>query len=247
VNQKRRKKPVAEPPSNQPYGAPELKKKYHKYFSVALGIGIGFHLVGIFTYIGATHFSREEERIPTVRILKYTDLAPPPSLTSQTIPQIAVSAPVAKPTVGIPVPVPDAEVSPEQTIATQQEMSQIGPVVETGGGKGDSLFVQDIRIEDEPDIDAFIPVEKEPVPVRRIAPAYPEIAKRAGVEGKVYIKALVDKEGKVRKAVVLKSDAEIFNPAALEAVQQWLFTPAVMNNGPVTVWVVVPFNFQLKK
>jgi hypothetical protein len=30
-------------------------------------------------------------------------------------------------------------------------------------------------------------------------------------------------------------------------VYQWVFTPAVMNNGPVTVWVVVPFNFQLKK
>jgi len=83
--------------------------------------------------------------------------------------------------------------------------------------------------------------------VKRVSPAYPEIAKRAGVEGKVYIKALVDKEGKVKKAVILKSDAEIFNKDALEAVYQWVFTPALMNNGPVTVWVVVPFNFQLKK
>jgi len=240
---------LAEVQKDQEYGAPELKKKYQKYFSIALAIGIGFHLVGIFTYIGATHFSREEERVPVVRILKYTDLAPPPSLTSQTVPQIAVSAPVAKPTVGIPVPVPDAEVSPEQTIATQEEMSQIGPVVETGGGggRGDSLVVENIQLEEEPDIDAFIPVEKEPVPVKRVSPAYPEIAKRAGVEGKVYIKALVDKEGKVKKAVILKSDAEIFNKDALEAVYQWVFTPALMNNGPVTVWVVVPFNFQLKK
>jgi len=181
--------------------------------------------------------------------MKYTDLAPPPSLTSQQVPQVGVSAPVAKPTVGIPVPVPDAEVSPEQTIATQQEMSQTAPVdVATGTGKGDSLVVQqDIKVEDEPDINAFVPVEKEPQPVKRISPPYPEIAKRAGVEGKVFVKALVDKEGKVRKAVIFKSDAEIFNQAALDAVYQWVFTPAVMNNGPVTVWVVVPFNFQLKK
>ncbi len=179
--------------------------------------------------------------------MKYTDLAPPPSLTSQQIPQVAVSAPVAKPTVGIPVPVPDAEVSPEQTIATQQEMSQSGPVDIRSSGRGDSLVVTDIRFDDEPDINAFIAVEREPVPVKKVIPVYPEIAKRAGVEGKVYIKALVDKEGKVKRAVVLKSDAEIFNQSAYDAVYQWVFTPAVMNNGPVAVWVVVPFNFQLKK
>jgi len=240
---------MANVPTSQQYGAPELKRNYQKYFSRGLAIAISFHLVGLFTYYGATHFGGEEDRIPVVRIMKYTDLAPPPSLTSQQVPQVAVSAPVAKPTVGIPVPVPDAEVSPEQTIATQQEMSQTAPVdVGTGSGKGDSLVVQqDISVEDEPDINAFVPVEKEPQPVKRVSPPYPEIAKRAGVEGKVFIKALVDKEGKVKKAVIFKSDAEIFNQAALDAVSQWVFTPAVMNNGPVTVWVVVPFNFQLKK
>jgi protein TonB len=240
---------MANVPTSQQYGAPELKRNYQKYFSRGLAIAISFHLLGLFTYYGATHFGAEEERIPVVRIMKYTDLAPPPSLTSQQVPQVAVSAPVAKPTVGIPVPVPDAEVSPEQTIATQQEMSQTAPVnIGTGSGKGDSLVVQqDIKIEDEPDINAFVPVEREPQPVKRVSPPYPEIAKRAGVEGKVFIKALVDKEGRVKKAVIYKSDAEIFNQATLDAVYQWVFTPAVMNNGPVTVWVVVPFNFQLKK
>jgi protein TonB len=240
---------MANVPTSEQYGAPELKRNYQKYFSRGLAIAILFHLMGLFTYYGATHFGSEEDRIPVVRMVKYTDLAPPPSLTSQQVPQVAVSAPVAKPTVGIPVPVPDAEVSPEQTIATQQEMSQTAPVdVGAGSGKGDSLVVQqDIRVEDEPDINAFIPVEREPQPVKKVAPPYPEIAKRAGVEGKVFVKALVDKEGKVKKAVIFKSDAEIFNQAALDAVYQWVFTPAVMNNGPVTVWVVVPFNFQLKK
>jgi protein TonB len=240
---------MADVPKNQPYGAPELKRNYHKYFSRGLAIAILFHLVGLFTYYGATHFGGEEERIPLVRIMKYTDLAPPPSLTSQEVPQVAVSAPIAKPTVGIPVPVPDAEVSPEQTIATQQEMSQTAPVdVGKASGQGDSVVIQqNLNIEGEPDINAFIPVEKEPQPVKRVVPPYPEIAKRAGVEGKVFVKALVDKEGKVKKAVVIKSDAEIFNQVALDAVYQWVFTPAIMNNGPVTVWVVVPLNFQLKK
>jgi len=44
---------------------------------------------------------------------------------------------------------------------------------------------------------------------------------------------------------VLKSDAEIFNEPAVEAAKQWLFTPAYMNNGPVAVWVSIPFRFKL--
>jgi hypothetical protein len=78
---------MAEVPKDQQYGAPELKKNYQKYFSRGLAIAILFHLFGLFTYYGATHFGSEDERIPVVRIMKYTDLAPPPSLTSQEVPQ----------------------------------------------------------------------------------------------------------------------------------------------------------------
>jgi len=45
--------------------------------------------------------------------------------------------------------------------------------------------------------------------------------------------------------LIQKSDAEIFNEPALEAAKQFIFTPAYMNNGPVAVWVSVPFKFKL--
>ena len=92
---------------------------------------------------------------------------------------------------------------------------------------------------------SFVPYEKEPTVVHKIDPKYPEIALRAGLEGNVFVKVWVDKEGKVRKVVVLKSDAEIFNDAACEAAKQWIFTPAVMQKGPVSVWVSIPFRFRL--
>ena len=104
-----------------------------------------------------------------------------------------------------------------------------------------------MKIEEEPSPDAFIPVEKLPVPVRQVRPDYPDIARRAGIEGTVWVKILVDKEGKARKAIVLKSDAEIFDEPATKAALQWVFTPAIMNNGPVAVWVAVPFRFQHNK
>jgi protein TonB len=106
---------------------------------------------------------------------------------------------------------------------------------------------QDIKIDDEPTPDAFIPVEKQPVPVKQATPEYPEIAKRAGVEGTVWVKVLVDKEGKAKKAIIMKSDAEIFNEPAIAAALQWVFTPAIMNNGPVAVWAAIPFRFKLNK
>lgn len=228
------------------YGIHEWRKIYKRYLGIALTIAISFHLLMIGTYYLVGYLSEEDEPVVMVRITKYTDLGPPPSMTeAETAPAVAVTVPVAKPTVGIPVPVPDAEVSPEQTIATQQELSQIqSPVLQQQGNENMEIQ-QDIQIEEDPP--EFVPVEKQPVPVKQVQPEYPEIARRAGVEGTVWIKILVDKEGKAKKALVMKSDADMFNEPAIQAALQWVFTPAMMNNGPVAVWAAVPFRFKLNK
>jgi len=67
----------------------------------------------------------------------------------------------------------------------------------------------------------FVPVEKEPVVVKKVEPKYPDLAMRAGLEGKVWVKIWVDKEGKAKQVVILKSDAEIFNEPAMEAAKQF--------------------------
>ena len=226
------------------YGAVELKAVYQRYWSIALGIAIAIHILILGTYYLVELLGQEEAPPMTVRIMKYSDLGPPPSIASANIPPpISVSAPVAKPTVGAPVPVPDAEVSPEQTLATQTEMSQtVAPI---GEGAGEGNVAVEIRIEDDGPPADFVAVEKEPQIVKKVEPKYPELAMRAGLEGKVWVKIWVDKEGKVKQVVVLKSDAEIFNEPAVEAAKQFLFTPAYMNNGPVSVWVSVPFKFKL--
>jgi protein TonB len=230
------------------YGGIELKKNYQKYWMVAFSIATAIHVGLVGSYYLVQLLTQEEEPVRMVRMVKYSDLGPPPSMTSaNTPPPISVSAPTAKPTVGAPVPVPDAEVSPEQTIATQTEMSQQAAPVSEGLGDdaGGVQIEQDIRIdEDAPPAD-FVPVEKEPAVIKKVEPKYPDLAMRAGLEGKVWVKIWVDKEGKPKQAVVLKSDAEIFNQPAVDAAMQFLFTPAYMNNGPVAVWVSVPFRFKL--
>jgi protein TonB len=221
------------------YGASELKKVYRNYLVRGLAIAAAFHFLGAGVYWGSVYLSSEDEGGRTIRIMKYSELGPPPSL-QDAAPAVAVTSAALRPSVGIPVPVPDAEVSPEQTIATQQELSQqTAPIMSTGsGGK------EEIKIEEEPPAD-YVPYEKAPDPIKQITPKYPDLATRAGLEGTVWVKIWVDKEGRARKAVVLKSDAEIFNQPAVDAAMQWVFTPAMMKNGPVSVWVSIPFRFKL--
>jgi periplasmic protein TonB len=228
------------------YGASELKAVAQKYMMLGLLSGILVCFSGVGTYHLAVWLNEDEEPVHMVRIMKYTDLGPPPSLTNATAPAVAVSGPAVRPSIGVPVPVPDAEVSPEQTIASQTELSQqSAPAIDANAGAGAAQIEQDLNINDDTAPPDFVPYEKEPTVVKRVDPKYPDLALRAGLEGTVYVKAWVDKEGKVRKVLILKSDAPIFEEAAIAAAKQFVFTPAVMQKGPVSVWVSWPFKFRL--
>jgi len=232
-----------------PYGAPELKEAMRRYLSEALLIAVGAHLLGISTYYIAQLFGEDEAPMTRmVRIVKYADIGPPPSISNAPPPpSIAVSVPVARPSVGIPVPVPDAEITEEQTFASQTEMSQMAAPVAGEGSGGDSINVDmgEFAIEEEPGMDEFVAVEVAPAPIKKVEPNYPDLARKAGVEGRVFVKVLVDKEGKVKKAVVL-SGPEIFHEAATSAALKWVFKPAIQRDKPIAVWVALPFLFRLR-
>jgi protein TonB len=125
-------------------------------------------------------------------------------------------------------------------------MSTVGPVGEGTGEGGSVQIEQDIQIDDQPPPD-FVPFQKGPTIVKRVDPVYPEIARKAEIEGKVWAKVWIDKEGKIRQVVIIKSDSEIFNQSVIDAVNKWTFTPALMSTGPVAVWLSLPFVFKLNK
>ncbi len=245
-------------PSPFKYGAPDLKKSYKKYFSRGLVIAVIVHLLLVSAYWSSVYFSREEEPPQVqVRILKYSELGPPPSITDTQVggaPAIAIGGSAGvRPSVGIPVPVPDASINPEATIATQQEMGAITNPLLTESSEGireggTTVIEQDISnivVEEDAPPEDFVPYEKAPMVVRRIVPIYPELARKAGVEGTVWLRLWIDKEGKVKQAVVVKTDAEILQQAAIDAAMQWVFTPAQQRDKPVAVWMSVPFKFNL--
>src|SRR5689334_17138050 len=134
------------------YGMRELRGLYQRYATIALIFAVSLHALIIGGYYLIQYLGEDEEPVMMVRIMKYSELGPPPSITNaEALPQTAVQVPVAKPTVGIPVPVPDAEVNPEQTIASQKELSETpAPAVSSGGeGNANVQVQQDIKIEDE--------------------------------------------------------------------------------------------------
>ncbi len=76
-------------------------------------------------------------------------------------------------------------------------------------------------------------------PVRsRVAPVYPELAKRMRISGAVKVEATVDPEGKVTSVKTLSGNHAL-SPAAEEAVSKWKFAPG---EGVATVDVDVNFS-----
>ena len=107
-----------------------------------------------------------------------------------------------------------------------------------------SAATQNQATQKEPPPD-FVPYEQGPEPLKQVRPKYPELATLAGLEGTVWVKLWIDESGNVLKANVFRSDAEIFNEAAVQAAMQWRFKPALMKGKPVGVWVSIPFRFKL--
>ena len=92
----------------------------------------------------------------------------------------------------------------------------------------------------------FFMVEVKPKVLHAVAPVHPEEAIRDSLEGKVFLRFIVNVNGSVSDVSVLRGEA-IFHRAAIDAVSQCRFKPAEHNGKPVAVWMTQPMSFQLSK
>ncbi len=219
-----------------------------KSLFITLTIGLAIVLAGL-SYIAFAAWQESRKppvEAPMVRIT-YSQLGAPPSLTGSTMEQVQVAGAVgAAPTVGIPKPVPDDQ-AVDEAAATQSELGAISAGVATSGdmgGTGGTLVVD----EAIPDRSEYVAMEKAPEVIRHAKVEYPEIAKRAQAEGRVYLQLLLDVDGRVMRVELAKSSGNpVLDEAAMEAGKTVLFTPAIAPGGkPVRVWVMYPVTFSLK-
>jgi len=91
----------------------------------------------------------------------------------------------------------------------------------------------------------FVASSSKPQLVSQPKPHYPEVARLARVEGTVIVKVLVDVDGSVRKAEIVRGVHTLLNNAALKAARQCVFVPGRQRELKVATWVAVPYNFRL--
>ncbi|MFP4370147.1 MAG: energy transducer TonB [Candidatus Kapaibacterium sp.] len=253
-------------PKRSDYGAVELIEQIKKYtwrgFFVTVALTALF-LLAYFFLVSKGEGGAKKKMPPIVKVT--LENLPPPTSETQTVAPppptqtIVNTGPAAR--AGTPVPVPDAQITADmQDFAKMEELSRAS----AEGGTGEDLggFASNIDFsEAEPEVDVehreeipppdtFIPTEKEPAfdmgKIRNLI-QYPDLAKRAGVEGQVIVRVFVDKTGEIKRPYVEYTDSELLNEAALNAVKNYgKVPPAIQNEQPIGCWVSIPIKFKLR-
>jgi TonB family protein len=170
-------------------------------------------------------------------------IQPPPSVVPGRVKPMGGSP--ARVRVGRITPVPAPALELEFTPGAAG--SGTGPAAEASGGLDALPLDAEIvapKVSVWPSPDDIVVVEKEPQLISMQTPAYPEIAREAGMEGTVLVRVLVDTQGTVRERMLLESIRGL-DEAALAAAATAVFRPALQQERPVAVWVVLPIEFRL--
>ena len=70
--------------------------------------------------------------------------------------------------------------------------------------------------------------------INKAVPHYPEEAKKAKIQGKVVLQAVIGKDGAIENLRVLSGPKEL-QQSALDAVRQWTYKPYLLNGDPISV------------
>lgn len=199
----------------------DLKKLYPFHMRIALLLTLVIFILG-FMFIPEQETREYKPRIQ--RVIEVQKL--PPQLRN-----------IIKPP---PPPKPKMPVAAESDEEVEQET-----IKETG-------FTGYEKKEAEVEFNAppFVPYEIAPKALNlnevKKRTAYPESAKRLGIQGTVYLKLGVDKKGKVRKVILVRSLYPALDKIALNMAWEILFSPAMQRDQPVDVWISFPYTFSLE-
>ena len=204
----------------------DLRRQYPKVFRTSMGVVFLFHVLMalLFPEFDTSAAPRRKDQI----VISMEDIPE----TKQ------IQRPPPPPRPAVPIETESEDVPDDVTI----ENTNLDP---------DNVFVDvppppppSAAGEVEEEILEFFAVEQKPELVKDAKPVYPELARKAMLEGQVFLRFLVGKDGRVREVHVLKGE-EIFRQAAVDAVSQFVFKPAIQNDKPVRVWMAMPIRFRL--
>ena len=204
----------------------DLKLKYKKVIELCMVLSLVLMLL-VFQTLRAISLKETESKTVDIQI-EVANIPP----TKQ------FKRPPPPPKPSIPIPTESEEIPEDLTIASNVlDLSDIPPPPPPPEDEGDMVFVA----FDEP------PTPKGGFGAIQKALKYPEIARKAGIEGRVTVHVLVSEKGIVVKTKILQSLGHTgCDQAAVNAIKKVKWNPAMQRDKPVKVWVAIPVVFRLK-
>jgi len=136
-------------------------------------------------------------------------------------------------------------------IKTNQDPESYNNTLQVLGMEPDLSAFPEAGDAAEPQDDFFVVVEEMPELIGGLASiqkniTYPEMARRAGIEGRVYVQFIVNEKGDVENPKVIRGIGGGADEEALGAVKEAKFKPGVQRGQPVRVQYSLPVVFRLQ-
>ena len=159
-----------------------------------------------------------------------------------------IERPPPPPRPPVPVEVPNDEILEDEILEFDAELDMDDLALNMAPPEPPKVDGEEEEFEHE----VFLIVEREPTIVGgqaaiRDVLKYPELAMKAGIEGRVYLQFIIDRRGNVKDPVVLRGIGGGCDEAAIEAVKKLKFTPGMQRGKPVNVRFNMPIIFKLRK
>jgi TonB family protein len=126
-------------------------------------------------------------------------------------------------------------------ITTSHTSDEYSMLVLVGWSKKNGLIYDDSKLQNIADLDPAAYDPHEIFPLDSLI-KYPKVARKKGIEGKVIVQALIDKDdGSVSKVEIFKSDNPLLNDEAIRVLKTARFSPSSANG-----WTLRTLTFNLK-
>ncbi|HKL14783.1 MAG TPA: energy transducer TonB [Balneolaceae bacterium] len=204
-----------------------------RYYTLFLQLGL-IASIGIFTLAVKADISGEKP-------VKYEPDIQETIKIEETIQTNPIKTPPPPPRPPVPVEVPEDEIIEDVDIDFHFDYNQDDRLIMPPPSQKDEESEEKI----------FEVVEQMPQLIGGMASIqnnidYPEIARRAGIEGRVYVQFVVNERGDVEDPRVVRGIGGGADEEALRAVSQAKFRPGLQRGRPVSVRFTVPVVFRLQ-
>lgn len=232
------------------YGALELKRAYRKNLSIGILLAVVMSLAGIggLFVSGCGKGAPVEAPADTISVITLQPPRPwppiPPRGPQQDAPDFGTGQVVSVPEDQIDDDGP--EVPSQNDIQRMIQQRLINNIDDFGTNP---VLINDVDIPPvDSDPGVFISYDEAPIIVENVQPVYPEMARRAGLTGEVWVNVLVGKDGSVKDVRILKCTNEGvgFEEAAVAAAFKNAWKPAISNGQPLAIWTAYKIVFKLK-